>query len=310
MGHSLDIILIVAGFVGLLIGGELLVRGAVAVAERLRISPIVIGVTLVGFGTSMPELLTSVQAAMAGAPGIAVGNVVGSNVVNILLILGAAAAIRPISVGGAAFRRDGTVLALATGLCLVVVLSGELGRLAGAVFIAGLAGYVALAIRTGAAVEADLSAPPPRMPVALAFFVGGLLVTLLAARALVTGAVSVAAASGVSEAVIGLTVVAIGTSMPELVTSIVAARRGQSDLAFGNIVGSNIFNILGILGVTALVEPLQVPAEIAVFDIWVMVAATVALVVAAVTGWRITRREGIAFVAAYAAYLGWLVVGL
>lgn len=306
----MDILLILAGFVGLLIGGDLLVRGAVGVAERLRISPIVIGVTLVGFGTSVPELLTSVQAAMADAPGIAVGNVVGSNIVNILLILGAAAAIRPIAIGRSAFRRDGTVLLLATALCLVVVLSGDLGRLAAGLFLAGLAGYVTLAIRTGGAVEATPSGGLPRMPLALGLFLGGLVLTLLAARALVTGAVSVAGTLGVSEAVIGLTVVAIGTSMPELVTSIVAARRGQADLAFGNIVGSNIFNILGILGVTALVEPLRVPAEIAGFDVWIMVAATAALVLVAVTGWRITRRQGFAFVAAYAAYLGWLVSNL
>ncbi len=302
------ILLIVAGFIGLLIGGDLLVRGAVAVAERLRISPIVIGVTLVGFGTSVPELLTSVQAALAGAPGIAVGNVVGSNIANILLILGAAAAIRPIAVGGAAFRRDGTVLAAASLLCLAIVLSGSLGRVSGLLFLLCLAAYVTHAIRTGAAVEAEPSATTLRMPVALVIFGGGLLLTLVAARALVGGAVSVAEAWGVSEAVIGLTIVAIGTSMPELVTSIVAARKGQADLAFGNIVGSNIFNILGILGVTAIVSPLQVPDVIARFDIWVMIAATVALVAAAVTGWRITRREGMVFVAGYATYLGWLVV--
>ena len=300
-------LLILAGFAGLLVGGEFLVRGAVAIAERLRVSPIVIGVTLVGFGTSMPELLTSVQAALAGAPGIAVGNVVGSNIVNILLILGAAAAIRPIVVGGPAFRRDGTVLALATALCLAVVLTGTLGRVAGLAFVAGLAAYVVLAIRTGAAVEPEPSEARPSMLRAILLFLGGLLVTLAAARALVFGAVDVATQLGVSEAVIGLTVVAIGTSLPELVTSIVAARRGQADLAFGNIVGSNIFNVLGILGITALVQPLAVPASIAAVDIWVMVGATVALVVAAVTGWRITRREGAAFVAAYAAYLVWLV---
>lgn len=284
-------------------------RGAVAVAERLRVSPIVIGVTLVGFGTSVPELLTSVQAARAGSAGIAVGNVVGSNIANILLILGMAAAIRPIAVGGAAFRRDGTVLALATLLCLAIVLSGSLGRVSGLILLAGLAGYVAYAIRTGAAVETEPSPTLPRMPVAVVTFVGGLLITLLAARALVTGAVSIAADWGISETIIGLTIVAIGTSMPELVTSVVAARRGQADLAFGNIVGSNIFNILGILGITAAVSPLQVPSAIAGLDIWVMLAATLALVIAAITGWRISRGEGAVFVAAYAAYLGWLVLG-
>ncbi|MGB3554326.1 MAG: sodium:calcium antiporter, partial [Jannaschia sp.] len=200
------------------------------------------------------------------------------------------------------------VLAAASLLCLAIVLSGSLGRVSGLLFLLCLAAYVTHAIRTGAAVEAEPSATTLRMPVALVIFGGGLLLTLVAARALVGGAVSVAEAWGVSEAVIGLTIVAIGTSMPELVTSIVAARKGQADLAFGNIVGSNIFNILGILGVTAIVSPLQVPDVIARFDIWVMIAATVALVAAAVTGWRITRREGMVFVAGYATYLGWLVV--
>ncbi len=288
----MDILLILAGFAGLLVGGELLVRGAVDVAHRLRISPIVIGVTLVGFGTSTPELLTSVQAALAGSPGIAVGNVVGSNVVNILLILGAAAMIRPITVDGPAFRRDGPVLAAASLLCLAVVLSGTLGRGVGGVFLAGLLAYLIYAIRSGAEVDApEPGSAQASVARSLATFVAGLVVTILAARALVTGAISVAASQGVSEAVIGLTVVAIGTSMPELVTSILAARKGQSDLAFGNIVGSNVFNILGILGVTALVRPLEVPASIAGFDIWVMIAATAALVAVAVDG-RSHRTRG------------------
>ncbi|WP_298430011.1 calcium/sodium antiporter [uncultured Jannaschia sp.] len=304
----MSILLIALGFAGLLIGGEFLVRGAVAVAERLRLSPIVIGITLVGFGTSMPELLASVQAALVGAPGIAVGNVVGSNIANILLILGAAAAIRPVIVARGEFRRDGTVLALATLLCLAAVLSGTLGRGAGLVFLAGLAVYIIHTIRTGAAEPADPLASRPSMATALLCVAGGLVALLVGARALVSGAVTVAADLGVSEAVIGLTVVAIGTSMPELITSILAARRGQSALAFGNIVGSNIFNILGILGVTALVHPLEVPSVIAGFDIWVMLGATTVLMVAALTVGRIARALGVALLIAYAAYLGWLVL--
>ena len=198
-------------------------------------------------------------------------------------------------------------MAAATALCLAVVLTGYIGRGAGLAFVLALLGYVVFAIRTGAAVEPEANESRPRMGVAIVLFLAGLVVTVIGARALVIGAVSLAGALGVSEAVIGLTVVAIGTSLPELATSVIAARKGQADLAFGNILGSNIFNILGILGVTALVQPLAVPPEIAGFDIWVMVAATVALVVAAVTGWRISRREGVAFVLAYLAYLGWLV---
>ncbi|MFO6465680.1 calcium/sodium antiporter [Jannaschia sp. KMU-145] len=304
----MSILLIALGFAGLLIGGEFLVRGAVAIAERLRLSPVVIGITLVGFGTSMPELLASVQAALVGAPGIAVGNVVGSNIANILLILGAAAAIRPVIVARGEFRRDGTVLALATLLCLAAVLTGTLGRGAGLVFLAGLAVYIVHTIRTGAADPADPLAARPSMATALLCVVGGLVALLVGARSLVSGAVTVAADLGVSEAVIGLTVVAIGTSMPELITSVLAARRGQSALAFGNIVGSNLFNILGILGVTALVHPLEVPSVIAGFDIWVMLGATAVLMVAVLTVGRIGRPLGAALLLGYAAYLGWLVL--
>lgn len=306
----MDYLLILAGFGGLLIGGDLLVRGAVDIATRLRVSAIVIGVTLVGFGTSVPELLTSVQAALVDAPGISVGNVVGSNIANILLILGAAAALRPLAVSGAAFRRDGSVLVLASMVCLAMILMGTLGRPAALVFLAGLGAYVIVALRSGDAAEGAAQGILPKLPLSVVTFIGGLVLTLVAARALVTGSVGVASSLGVSEAVIGLTVVAIGTSMPELVTSVVAARKGQADLAFGNIVGSCIFNILGILGVTALVTPIEVPAVIAAFDIWVMLGATAALVLAAVSGWRISRGEGLAFLAGYVAYLVWLVRGV
>ncbi len=313
--------MVIGGFVALMVGGEYLVRGAVAIASRLGMSPMVIGLTLVGFGTSTPELLTSLQAAFAGAPGIAVGNVVGSNIANILLILGVAAVITPVAVNPAAFRRDGAVLIAASLAGLAIVLTGTLGRGAGAVLLAGLVAYVALTIlferrrHTAAAelyeAEAESVEIPGTSPlVATLQFVGGLAVTLLGARLLVSGAVGLATDLGVSDAVIGLTVVAIGTSMPELVTSVVAARRGHGDVAFGNILGSNIFNILGILGITALVKPLAVPEVIADFDIWVMLAATALLVATAVSGWRITRLEGAILLACYIAYLAWLVAGV
>ena len=305
----MDFVYIIGGLIGLIIGGEYLVRGAVALAQNLRISPMVIGLTLVGFGTSIPELVTSVQAAMIGAPGIAVGNVVGSNIANILLILGCAALIMPLTVPRRAFGRDGTVLIAATGLCLGVVLFGAFGRLIGAGLLAFLLGYLIMAILSGDAVaETDLPrvATAPLWPM-LAMIAGGLVVTVFAAKFLVQGAVAVAADLGVSETVIGLTIVAIGTSMPELVTSVVAARRGQVDVALGNIIGSNIFNVLGILGATAMISPFAVPSQIVAFDIWVMVAATVALCTVAVTGWRITRGEGGALMISYVGYLSYLV---
>jgi len=343
------LILVGIGLAGLLIGGECLVRGAVSAARSLGISPMVIGLTLVGFGTSTPELVTSLQAALSGAPGIAVGNVVGSNIGNILLILGIAALIAPIPVDAAAFRRDGTVVGLVTLLALGAVLTGEVGRATGAVFLAGLAAYLGFVlwsdrraggatIRPGAtqsggaalsqgSAAGDGTATPagaaipeptatqapdaaPRMSPALAagLALAGLAITLLGARALVSGAVSLAQAAGLSETVIGLTIVAIGTSLPELVTSVIAARRGEAALALGNVLGSNIFNILGILGITALVSPMAIPPRILGLDIWVMCAATLVLVVFARSRWTISRREGACLLIAYAAYLGILLV--
>jgi len=304
-----------AGLALLVVGGDLLVRGAVAFAMRLRVSPLLIGLTIVGFGTSTPELVTSLQAAFSGAPGIAIGNVVGSNTANILLILGLAAVMSPIPVARPAFLRDGTVAALAALACLAVILTGSLSRLSGFGLMAMLAGYIVYAARSERAAPAaddprGESVPDGKLPVAIALAVGGLVATILGARLLVGGAVELAALAGVSDTVVGLTVVAVGTSLPELVTSVMAALRRQPDIAFGNVVGSNIYNVLGILGVTAAVHPIPVPPEIARFDIWVMLAATAALTLAAVTGWRITRAEGAAMLASYGAYVGVLALGV
>ncbi|MGQ7847739.1 calcium/sodium antiporter [Granulosicoccus sp. 3-233] len=315
----MDALWILLGFAGLIVGGEWLVRGAVSIARRFDVSPMVIGLTLVGFGTSMPELVTSLQAAMVGSPGIAIGNVVGSNIANILLILGAAALMAPIMVSPQAFRRDGSMLALATLLCLALVLSGTIGRLSGALLLACLLIYLVATLvierrRSTAAgavyqAEADtLESEPDTLARASTLLLLGLVATIVGARFLVSGAVAIATDLGVSEAVIGLTIVAIGTSMPELVTSVIAARKGQSDVAFGNVVGSNLFNILGILGVTALFTPLSVPSIIVSQDIWVMLAATVLLLWMAVTGWRITRREGGLLLGGYLAYLSFLLL--
>lgn len=311
--------LIISGLIGLVIGGEMLVRGAVSAAKAFGISPMVIGLTLVGFGTSTPELVTSLQAALAGSPGIAMGNVVGSNIGNILLILGIAALVAPIAVNPAAFKRDGTVVVLATAACLTAVLVGDVDRITGVLFLLALAAYLSFTLvserrASGSAATAVYEAEADAIPgsdqslgVALALVVVGLVVTIVAARFLVSGAVSAAQAVGISETVIGLTIVAIGTSMPELVTSIIAVRKGQGEVALGNVLGSNIFNILAILGITALVQPMTVPQEIIRLDIWVMCAATVLLVFVARTGWRIGRFEAGLMLVCYIGYLGWLL---
>ncbi|MEM7642698.1 MAG: calcium/sodium antiporter [Pseudomonadota bacterium] len=305
------------GFVLLVTGGEALVRGAVSLATRFGMSPLLIGLTLVGFGTSTPELVTSLQAAFDGLPGIAVGNVVGSNLANILLILGLAAAIAPMAVDPLAFRRDGTALAGATLLAVGAVLVGSLDRWLGGMLLVALAVYLVVAYRSdriSVAAAAPGGAPdvaplPGAVWLALGFAVGGIAITILGARLAVDAAVDLATLWGIGETVIGLTVVAVGTSLPELVTSVMAALRRESGLAFGNVVGSNIYNILGILGVTALVRPIPVPPQIGQIDIWVMAGATAALIAVVLARRRIGRGTGLLFLAAYAGYTTWLVTG-
>lgn len=309
---------LVGGLILLVVGGDSLVRGGVALARHFGVSPLLIGLTLVGFGTSTPELVTSLEAALAGSPGIAIGNVVGSNTANILLILGLAALLRPIATNPTALRRDGPVMMLAALLCLGVVLWGTVERYWGAVFVALLTAYVihtylrerqhsdaSAAMHTSEA-EAH-HALPQRFWVSVLLTAAGFGLTILGAKFLVGGAIDLAAAAGVSETLIGLTIVAVGTSLPELVTSVVATLRREGDVALGNVVGSNIYNILGILGVTALVEPIAVPAEIVRLDIWVMLAATVAMLFVAATGKRISRIEGGVLMAGYGGYLAVLI---
>jgi len=308
---------LIGGLTLLLLGGEALVKGSVAVAQRLGVSPMLIGLTLVGFGTSTPELVTSVQAALAGAPGIAVGNVVGSNIANILLILGLAALIQPMATTKEAFRRDGSVLIAASLLLLAVVLGGAIPRWAGAVFLALLLGYTLFAYfaeRSGtdpaaavhAAEASEVAAMPPRALgpwLAALLAAGGIAAVVVGADLLVDSALEIARAAGLSEAVIGLTLVAVGTSLPELVTSVMAAIRRHADIAFGNIVGSNIFNILGVAGMAAVASPIAVPSQIVQFDIWAMLASALVLVAFAATGWRLNRWEGAALLAGYGGYL-------
>lgn len=315
---------LIGGLILLVAGGELLVRGAVQIATSLGVSPLVIGLTLVGFGTSTPELVTSVQAALADAPGIAYGNIVGSNIANILLIVGVAALISPMVINSVALTRDGAVMLAVAVVFSLVAFAMPLGRIVGLVFIAALIVYVYLAFRQekasapgghGAVYDKSLAlqstdaalSPPatPQKPLLISTLIAlvGLVLVVIGGRFLVDGAVSLARGFGISETVIGLTIVAVGTSMPEFVTSVVAGIRKQGDVAFGNIVGSNIYNILGIGGFTTLIAPGAVPAEIVGFDNLVMIAVSLALVAFAWTGLRIARWEGAALLAGYVAYV-------
>ena len=317
---------LLGGLALLIMGGEFLVRGAVRVAERFGISPLVIGLTLVGFGTSAPELVTSVRAALAGAPGIAYGNITGSNIANILLIAGLSALIAPIAVQSAALRRDGGVMLAATAVFAALAATVPVTRLAGLSFVLVLAAYVWFAIRQERTTAADHGAlydkaaalegvDPAIMPEStarrplwrpLATALGGLVLVIGGGGMLVDGAVELARLMQVSETVIGLTIVAVGTSAPELATSVAAALRRQGEMAFGNIIGSNIYNLLGIGGATALIAPSEVPERIAGFDNPLMLLVTVAFLGLAWTGLRVSRREGAALLAGYGAYVWWL----
>ncbi len=291
------------GLAGLFFGGNWLVQGASAIALNLRLSPLVIGLTVVAFGTSTPELLVSVEAALSGASGIAIGNVIGSNIANILLILGVAALIGPFSASFTNIRRDLAWMLGAALLCVPLFMGGLVGRGEGALLVAGVLTYIWVCLR-GA--RGDDDAPEivaaPLWKSSLITLVG-LVVLMVGARLLVDSATEIARAFGVSEAVIGLSIVAVGTSLPELATSVVAAWRGQREIALGNVVGSNIFNILAILGITALVSPIPVEPRFIDTDVPVMIAVSLLLVVVIWLGRGMGRTTGAVFLVLYAAYL-------
>jgi len=301
----MDYLYIALGLTGLFLGGDALVRGSVALARRLSISPLLIGLTVVGFGTSTPELLVSVDAALGGVPDVALGNVIGSNIANILLIVGVTALIWPIPVPVATLRRDTGVMVVAALLLVPFLALGELGRLAGAALVSALAGYLIWAyLQPGDAATDDTDLPPAMpAPRALLWLVGGLVALLFGARFLVDGAVSIARDSGLSEAFIGLSIVAVGTSLPELATSVVAALRRQPAIAIGNVIGSNIFNVLGIIGVTAIITPIPVAPRFAVFDVPVMIAVSALLAALLLMRASLGRIVGAAMLAGYAAYI-------
>jgi cation:H+ antiporter len=297
-------VMFVLGLVGLFFGGEFLVRGAVGIARKLSVPPLVIGLTVVGFGTSTPELLVSVQAALAGAPAIAIGNVIGSNIANILLILGLTAIIMPVAMPIAETKRDFVVMISATLVLWAILIGGTVWLWQGLLLIAALAGYLFASFRGQTSPsDSDLPASTNSFLYSMLFVLAGLAALIVGAKFLVDSASEIARDFGVSEAVIGLSVVAVGTSLPELATSALAALRAQSQIAVGNILGSNIFNILGILGVTALVAPIPVDPRFAELDIMIALAAALAMLGFAVFAGRINRIGGGLLMTAYAGYM-------
>lgn len=295
-------LLFAIGLAALFFGGEFLVRGASAVARHFRLSPMVIGLTIVGFGTSAPEMLVSVQAALAGQPAIAIGNVLGSNIANILLILGISALIAPLLIPVRKLWRDLGFMLAASVIIWVMLLDGNVTRLDGILLLVGLGIFLIVAFATSKSEDSDTSGDMPQWK-AWAMTLGGLVILVIGARLLVDSATELARAFGISEAVIGLTIVAVGTSLPELATSVIAAIRKQTEIAVGNIVGSNIFNIFGILGTTAVLAPIPADARFAAIDMpWVMGTAVGLTVLAAILG-GLPRIAGVALLVAYGGYV-------
>ena len=312
---TLAIIYLLAGLVLLYFGAEGLVRGSASLALRLGLSPLVVGLTVVAFGTSSPELMVSLKAAMNGQGDISVGNVVGSNICNIGLILGLCALITPISTNSQIVRVDIPIMLGITALSTALLAGGRLGRGEGFFLFALLVAYLIFSIQLarrqpadslGAEFGEEVKISKRGLAVDVLMVIGGLVLLVFGARFLVDGAVIIARTFGWSEALIGLTIVAIGTSLPELATSLLAAIKKESDIAVGNIVGSNIFNLLGILGLTAMVHPLQA-AGIGTVDLVVMAAFSLVLWPMAFHQQRIIRPEGALLLAGYAGYVFWLL---
>ena len=317
-------LMLIAGLVLLIVGGDLLVRGASSLAAAFGIPSLIIGLTVVAFGTSSPELAVSVKAALGGQADIAVGNVVGSNVFNVLFILGLSALIVPLAVSSQLVRFDVPLMIGVSCAALLMALDGAIGRFDGVILLVGLIVWIVLLARLGrdeAAASRDAAGPQPASPpgggsalarhgLNLALIVVGLVLLVFGSRWFVDGAVTFARWLGVTELVIGLTVIAAGTSLPEVVTSIMASLRGERDIAVGNVVGSNLFNILGVLGLSSVIsaEGLAVAANALRFDLPIMLAVAVACLPIFFTGAKIARWEGGLFLAFYFAWTGWLVL--
>lgn len=301
------------GLALLFVGGEVLLRGAVGLSLRFGLSPLIIGLTVVALATSMPELVVTVTAGVQGLPDIGVGNIVGSNIANILLILGLAALLCPIEREPKRILRDTLAMVAATAVFVVLAFCGSMGVLDGILMLALLTGYLWVSYRierrggndteTGLEAIEEAGATPRSAWVAAGLIAVGVIALGGGSELLVRGASSIARAAGVSETVIGLTLVAFGTSLPELATAIVAAMRGHTEVALGNVLGSNIFNILLILGALVIITPVSVAPEILNFDIWALAAATLVAVPVMLTGRRITRLEGAVFVLLYLAFV-------
>jgi cation:H+ antiporter len=319
----LALVLVVVGIAILGYGADVLVRGAVTLAKAARVPTAVIGLTIVSMGTSLPELTVSLTSSLRGASDLGVGNVVGSNIFNIGVVLGLTALILPMRVHGSAVRHEWPFMFLGSFLLLLLSRDGQLDRLEGGFFVVSIILFMAYVVQIGredvrgeeaADLAEEVQRIAPRSAVrtfgsALGFVAAGVVLLIVGGDVLLRGAIGLARAAGMTERVIGLTVVAAGTGMPEVATSVMAARRGQSEIALGNVIGSNIFNVVGILGLTALVHPITVSALMVNSDMWWMLGLSLALFPIMRRGFLVTRVEGGLLMAAYGTYLTLLVLG-
>jgi len=310
---------LIGGLITLLICGDVMVRGAVALAVKFGVPSLIVGLTVVAFGTSAPELMVSVGAVLNGTPGLAIGNIVGSNVANILLVLGLPALLYPIACSHPSLRRSTLTMLAVTVLFVIICLSGVLGVLQGVLLFTLLiiflvySGYHATRWPEEEHVDdpenIDGVSGLPKSPWAIAgFILIGVIGLPIGAHFFVEGGTDIAQHFGVSDAAIGLSVIALGTSAPELATTIMAALRKQPDLAIGNVLGSNIFNLLCIMGITPMIADVPIPDAFLYFDLWVMLIAAMAIVPFAMAGRTITRGAGVFFLTAYGAYMYFLFV--
>jgi cation:H+ antiporter len=300
------------------IGGEAVVRGALAAARSMGISPLVAGLVIVGFGTSAPELVVSLEAVLNDRPEVALGNVLGSNTANVLLVLGISGVLVPLTVSRASLLRDGLAMLGASVLFVLIARNGLLFR-DGFMLLVALLLYLLWAYRTekrspeGPEAELhrvwadELVQVPPALVLIHLWIIGGLIFLLVGARLFLYGAIGLGEALDVPEAIIGLTVVAVGTSLPELAVAVTAVLRRHADVAVGNVLGSNIFNILGVMGLSAMVHPMTITGRLATLDQWVMLGATGVLMAFLLSGLRLNRLEAACLLAAYGVYLGAMV---
>ncbi|MBL4656824.1 MAG: calcium/sodium antiporter [Flavobacteriales bacterium] len=309
----MDYLLLIAGLVVLLVGGEVLVRGATALALRFNISTLVVGVTVVSFGTSAPELVVSLKAALSGHPDISIGNIVGSNIANLALVLGATAAIFHINVSKNSIKIDWPVMMIASLVFTWFIWDGALVRWEGAVFVIAIIAFVTWLIRKSRKDEIARAndqekfiqeQSETKIPKIIAYLIIGCVGLAFGAEWLVTGAVGIASDMGISEAVISLTVIAFGTSVPELATSIIALVKKESDISIGNLIGSNIFNILGILGITALVTDITgFDSRLLSYDVWWMLGISFITLIFMISNMKIHRWEGFVLLTLYIVYI-------